>query len=43
MFRSVPIGKKPVFLELAVPRLYCWSCHAMRQPDLKFADPKQPR
>lgn len=41
LFRGVPIGKKPVFLELAVPRLYCWSCHAMRQPALGFADPKK--
>jgi transposase len=41
VFRSVPIGKKPVYLELAVPRLYCWSCHTMRQPDLGFADPKK--
>ena len=36
LFRGVPIGRKPVFLELAVPRLYCWSCHAMRQPSLGF-------
>lgn len=28
-------------IELAVPRLYCWSCHAMRQPALGFADPKK--
>jgi transposase len=41
LFRGVPIGKKPVFVELAVPRLYCWSCHAMRQPALGFADPKK--
>ena len=39
--RCVPIGRKPVFVECAVPRLYCWSCHAMRQPDLEFADPKK--
>ena len=41
LFRGVPIGRKPVFIELAVPRLYCWSCHAMRQPSLGFADPKK--
>lgn len=41
LFRTVPIGRKPVFLELAVPRLYCWSCHALRQPVLGFADPKK--
>jgi transposase len=32
---------KPVYLELAVPRLYCWSCHTMRQPELGFAAPKK--
>lgn len=41
LFRSVSIGRKPVFVELAVPRLYCWSCHAMRQPRLGFADSKK--
>ena len=41
LFRCVPLGRKPVFLELAVPRLYCWSCHAMRQPKLGFADSKK--
>jgi transposase len=41
LFRSVPIGMKPVYLELAVPRLYCWSCHTMRQPELGFAAPKK--
>lgn len=40
-FRGVPLGRRPVFVELAVPRLYCWSCHAMRQPALTFADPKK--
>lgn len=40
-FRSAPIGRKPVFLEYAVPRLYCWSCRAMLQPKLGFADPKK--
>jgi len=40
-FRCVPIGRKPVFLEFAVPRLYCWKCHHMRQPKLGFADEKK--
>ena len=40
-FRCAPIGRKPVFLEYAVPRLYCWSCRAMLQPKLGFADPKK--
>lgn len=39
--RCVPNGLKPAFVESAVPRLYCWSCHVLRQPDLGFADPKK--
>lgn len=39
--RCVPIGGRPAFVECAVPRLYCWSCHVLRQPDLGFADPKK--
>jgi zinc-finger of transposase IS204/IS1001/IS1096/IS1165 len=42
LFRSVSIGRKPVFVELTVPRLYCSSRHAVRQPRLGFADPKKP-
>lgn len=40
-FRCPPVGGKPVFVEYSVPRLYCWDCHAMRQPDLGFAEPKK--
>lgn len=40
-FRSVPFGRKPVFLEYAVPRLKCWSCQKTRQAALPFAHPKK--
>lgn len=40
-FRGVPIGGKSVFLEFAVPRLHCWSCHHTRQAKLLFAEPKK--
>ena len=40
-FRCVPLGRRPAFLEYAVPRLRCWSCHSVRQPELGFAEPKK--
>ena len=37
-FRATPIGGKPVYVELAVPRLWCASCSKTRQIKLSFAD-----
>jgi transposase len=37
-FRGVPIGGKGVFLELAVPRVECRACGAVRQVAIPFAD-----
>jgi len=37
-FRTVPIGRKPVYLVLAVPRVECRRCGAVRQVKLGFAD-----
>jgi len=37
-FRTVPIGKKPVFIEIAVQRVYCKACKVVRQVKLAFAD-----
>lgn len=39
-FRTVPIGGKPVYLELAVPRVECRQCGAVRQVRVGFADPR---
>jgi transposase len=39
-FRTVPMGGKPVYLELAVPRVECRDCGAVRQVKLGFADPR---
>jgi transposase len=39
-FRTVPIGGKPVYLELAVPRVACRQCGAVRQVRIGFADPR---
>jgi transposase len=39
-FRTVPIGGRPVYLELAVPRVECRQCGAVRQVRIGFADPR---
>ena len=39
-FRTVPIGGKPVYLELDVPRVECRQCGAVRQVRIGFADPR---
>jgi transposase len=39
-FRMVPVGGKPVYLELAVPRVECRQCGAVRQVRIGFADPR---
>ena len=41
-FRSLPIGGKPVWIELPVQRLWCASCGKTRQVKLGFADPRRP-
>ena len=40
-FRMVPIGLKPTFVQLKVPRVLCFSCGAIRQVKVPFADPKK--
>ena len=39
-FRTVPIGGKPVYLAMAVPRVECHDCGAIRQVKIGFADPR---
>ena len=39
-FRTVSIGGKPVYLVLAVPRVECRCCGAVRQVKIRFADPR---
>jgi len=41
VFRTVPIGSKPVFLELAVQIVQCRACGARKQVKLGFAEPKK--
>jgi transposase len=40
-FRMVPIGSKPTFVTLKVPRVLCFDCGTVRQVKLGFADPKK--
>ena len=40
-FRTVPIGRKPVWLVLPIPRIECRSCRRTRQVTLPFADPRR--
>ena len=37
-FRMVPIGSKPIFLDLDVQRVGCRRCNTVRQVELGFAD-----
>ena len=36
-FRTLPIGDKPVWLELLVPRVWCLLCGVLRQVKVGFA------
>ncbi|WP_321519954.1 ISL3 family transposase [uncultured Bacteroides sp.] len=40
-FRGVPIGHKPVFLEMKVQRLECKDCHCIRQENIHFITGKR--
>lgn len=40
-FRSLPIGAKPVTVRLAIPRVVCQDCEAIRQTPIAFADPRR--
>jgi transposase len=40
-FRTVPIGGKPAFLRLPVPRVQCRACGRVRQVAISFADPRR--
>lgn len=39
-FRTIPIGSKPVFIDLDIQRVECQRCGVIRQVDLGFADPR---
>ena len=41
LIRSLPIGSKPVFIELPAQRIRCHQCDTIRQVTLKFADERR--
>ncbi len=40
-FRTLPIGKQPVWINFKVPRVLCLDCQKLRQVKVTFADPKK--
>jgi transposase len=40
-FRGLPIGSRPTFIDLKVPRVFCHDCGQTRQVKVNFADPKK--
>jgi transposase len=40
-FRCLPIGTRPTFHVLPIPRVECRACGAVRQVDIGFADPRR--
>jgi len=41
MFRSLPIGLKPVYLKARIQRLECKDCGLIRQERIRFAEEKK--
>ncbi len=40
-FRAVPIGGRPTFIDLPIPRVSCRACGVVRQVAVPFADPRR--
>lgn len=40
-FRTVPIGSRPKFVVLPIPRVECQVCGLVRQVEVSFADPRR--
>lgn len=40
-FRTVPIGSRPTFVVLPIPRVECLACGVVRQVEISFADPRR--
>ncbi|MBW1679274.1 MAG: ISL3 family transposase [Deltaproteobacteria bacterium] len=40
-FRTIPIGLKPVWIELAIGRVFCPACDLVRQVKVEFADQRR--
>lgn len=40
-FQTLPIGRKPVYIALRIPRVACPHCGIVRQIEIGFADPRR--
>jgi transposase len=40
-FQTLPIGRKPVYLALRIPRVACLHCGIVRQIEIGFAEPRR--
>jgi transposase len=40
-FRTLPIGSRPTFVVLPIPRVECRACGIVRQVEVPFADPRR--
>jgi transposase len=40
-FRGIPIGRKPVWILIAIQRMWCLACGVVRQVDTGFSDPRR--
>jgi len=40
-WRTVPVGMKPVWIEMEVPKLECQRCRARRRVEVTFAEPRR--
>lgn len=41
LFRHLPIGRKEVWIQFAIPRVGCRNCGCVRQVKVEFADPRR--
>lgn len=40
-FQTLPVGRKPVYIALRIPRVACLHCGIVRQIEIGFADPRR--
>src|SRR4051812_6395813 len=40
-FKTLPIGGRPTFVDLPIPRVSCRACGVVRQVAVPFADPRR--
>jgi transposase len=41
IIRTIPIGNKPVFIEVNIPRVFCFSCFRTRRIDINIAEKRK--